>query len=265
MTKISALIVAHNEEHNIEDCLKSLLFVDEIVVILDKSTDATKEIVKKHTKNIIEGSWDIEGVRRNLGIQKCSYEWVLEIDADERVSKELANEIIEAVKEPKYDYFKLNMDNYLGSKHIKYGWLRTMGVLQKQILFKKEIKKYHEDKQIHPDFDIKGNCGSLANNLTHKMDKDIASLIARFNRNTSWRASDILSQNSNFKYSFLREIYSLKFRFFKSFFIKKGYKHGLQGLLVSLLCGLYPFVSRLKAQELNNNKIQDENSQSDSN
>ena len=72
MSKISAVIVAHNEEKKIEACLKSLNFVDEIVVVLDKCTDGTKEIVQKYTNKIVEGSWNIEGARRNVAVNSAS-------------------------------------------------------------------------------------------------------------------------------------------------------------------------------------------------
>ena len=71
MKKISVLLVVHNEEKQISDCLEKLGFSDEIVVILDKCTDNTLNIVKKFTKKFYIGSWDIEGERRNFGITKC--------------------------------------------------------------------------------------------------------------------------------------------------------------------------------------------------
>ena len=81
--KISALIIARNEEKKIKRCLESIFFVDEIVVVLDRSFDRTKKITKAFTDKIFQGSWEFEGDRRNFGIRKCSYNWILEIDADE--------------------------------------------------------------------------------------------------------------------------------------------------------------------------------------
>jgi glycosyltransferase involved in cell wall biosynthesis len=92
--KLSAVIVAHNEEEKIADCLRSLNFANEIVVVLDKCSDRTKEIVLEFTDKIIEGSWNIEGARRNVALSAATGEWILEIDADERISKELAQEIL---------------------------------------------------------------------------------------------------------------------------------------------------------------------------
>ena len=91
--KISALVVARNEEINIKECLNSLSTVDEIILLLDRSTDNTINIAKNLNCTIYEGNWPSEGIRRNEGIKKCSNDWILEIDADERANKEL---IIEA-------------------------------------------------------------------------------------------------------------------------------------------------------------------------
>ena len=91
--QISALVIARNEERNISKCLESLKFADETVIILDRSSDKTEEFSKIYTKKIFSGNWIYEGDRRNFGITKCSYEWILEIDADEIISKELAKEI----------------------------------------------------------------------------------------------------------------------------------------------------------------------------
>ena len=90
--KISALIVARNEEINIKACLESLETADEIILLLDRSSDNTINIAKGLNCIIIEGSWLSEGIRRNEGIKQCSHDWILEIDADERASKYLIDE-----------------------------------------------------------------------------------------------------------------------------------------------------------------------------
>ena len=90
---ISALIIARNEEKKIEKCLSFLNFADEIVVILDRSTDKTLTKCKRFTNRIFSGEWTCEGKRRNFGITKCSSDWILEIDADEIITPSLAIEI----------------------------------------------------------------------------------------------------------------------------------------------------------------------------
>ena len=94
---LSALITIHNEENIISSCLSKLDFCDEIVVVLDKSTDTSKQICRKYTNNIFEGSFKYEGDRRNFGLENCNSTWILEVDADEHISKELAEEILKII------------------------------------------------------------------------------------------------------------------------------------------------------------------------
>lgn len=249
MPKISAVIVAHNEEKKIADCLKSLSFVDEIVVVLDKCTDGTKEIVQQFTEKIIEGSWRIEGARRNVALGAATGEWILEIDCDERISSELATEIL-AIRNSQPCAFVAPIANYIGERYVKFGWLRTLGVLQRQTLTYQGLKHYHENKEIHPTYDLKAEIKFLKNPITHLVDENVADLIARFNRYTTWRANDMLAKGK-IKGGFLKSIADVKFRFFKSFVIKKGFREGALGLLIAVLSGLYPLVSYLKALEKN--------------
>ncbi|MBQ7418245.1 MAG: glycosyltransferase family 2 protein, partial [Acidaminococcaceae bacterium] len=94
MAKISALILAKNEERNIADCIKTVLFCDEVLVIDDFSTDKTKEIAESLGGRVLQrsmaGDW---GGQQTFAIRNASHEWVLFVDADERISEELAEEI----------------------------------------------------------------------------------------------------------------------------------------------------------------------------
>ena len=78
--KLSALVVAHNEEKQLAACLETLKFADEIVVVLDKCTDGTKAIAEAHGAKTVEGAWHIEGHRRNTGLDACGGDWILEVD-----------------------------------------------------------------------------------------------------------------------------------------------------------------------------------------
>ncbi len=249
MSKISAVIVAHNEEKKIADCLRSLDFVDEIVVVLDKCTDNTKEIVQKFTNKIIEGSWNIEGARRNVALGAATNDWILEMDCDERVSKELASEILQAIKDSRPCAYRVSFCNYVGTRHVKFGWMRILAPLKREILTYKGLKKYHEDKEIHPTSDLDAEIKFLKNPLIHLMDDDISDLLTRFNRFTTWRANDIVAKGNFKKAGLIKGLFEFDLRFFKSFVIKKGYKEGRLGFLIATLAGLYPIVSYLKAKE----------------
>ena len=96
--KISALVIAHNEEKILASCLKNLVYADELVVVLDKTNDKSRIIAKKYRARVFEGNWNIEANRRNFGIKKCLGDWILEIDADEHASKDLFIEIRKKIK-----------------------------------------------------------------------------------------------------------------------------------------------------------------------
>mgnify|MGYP001256124993 CR=1 FL=1 len=244
---ISALIVARNEEKKIEKCLSSLNFVDEIVIVLDRSTDKTLNICKRFSNKIFSGKWICEGKRRNFGIEKCSSEWIFEIDADEIITKRLAKEVKKKIKLNKYDYFYIPLLNHVYSKPVKYGWMSCLAPDGKFCFFKKKNKLWHEGL-VHPSYSLKGNKGPMFNNyINHFMSNDISELLSRFNRNSSLHAIELKNANKNLKkYFSFRKVFS---RFIKSFFLRKGYKEGQLGLIVSILNSIYPIVSAIKSKE----------------
>ena len=243
---ISALIIARNEESSIEDALASLNFVDEIVVVLDRSVDKTKEKAKKFTKIIYSGSWTCEGKRRNFGLSKCKSDWILEIDSDEVVSKKLADEILFKTNTKRIDFYYIPLINYVSMKQIRNGWMACLAPEGKFLLFRKNSKLWKEGS-VHPDYVLKGKKGEVfKNHLDHYMSKSLSDLILRFNRNTSLYAQDLKSKKINLiKLFSMRKIFS---RFIKSFLFKKGYKAGGQGILISILCSIYPFISAIKSK-----------------
>ena len=166
--EISVLIIAHNEEKIINECLSSLKFADEIVVILDNCNDNTEEISKLYTNKIFSGSWEIEGERRNFGISKCTKEWILEIDADESITANLSNEILQCINSSNdYNYFNIKIDNFIGDKLVKYGWGSTFGRGGVNCLFQNGFKIWGHQR-VHPEITLKGKEGpSLKNTIKH--------------------------------------------------------------------------------------------------
>ena len=126
--RLSAVVVARNEQDQLDDCLACLAFADEIVVVLDRSTDRSAEIARRYTDKVIEGAWEIEGPRRNTGLAAATGDWIFELDADERVPTELAAEIratIDAASAPAH--YLIPFDNYIGTRRVRYGVGRFLG------------------------------------------------------------------------------------------------------------------------------------------
>ena len=242
--KISALVVAHNEEGQLAECLERLAFAEELVVVLDKCTDNSDTIAALFTDNIVEGSWDIEGERRNTGLEACTGDWIIEVDADERISPELATEIRKAVTTEKYNYYLVPFDNYVGERLVRYGWGAAWGVSAAARLSRRGCKRWRMER-IHPGLELTAPKGRLTERMIHYVDKDISDMILRLDRYTTMRARDLRQSGDIGSFSHnVRRIFS---RFYKCYFGRKGYREGQYGFLIALFAGLYPILSYLKA------------------
>lgn len=245
MKSLTALVVAHNEEHNLADCLDSLKFADEIVVVLDKCTDSSKDIAARYSDKLIEGSWEIEGPRRHAGIDACTCDWILEVDADERVSPELAAEMMEKIQTAPFGHFLIPYDNYVGERLVRYGWGASWGVSATVRLYTQGAKMWGEQR-IHPGVQLKGERMWLENRMIHYVDRDISDMIHRLDRYSTARANDLRASGKIG--SLANNIRRLFSRFFKCFIGRKGYREGLYGFLIALMAGLFPLLSYLKAK-----------------
>ncbi len=242
---LSALIIARNEEDKINNTLDSLSFADEIIVVLDRSTDKTKQKSKKYTNKIYEGSWISEDKRRNYGISKCKSEWILEVDADEVLNKNLEIEITKRINRNEADFFYIPLVNYIGKKKINKGWMACLAPDGKFCLFKNGCKKWKEGL-VHPDYILCGKKGTpLSNKIDHYMSKNISDLLIRFNKNTSLYAKELDLKKIERLLS-IRKIFS---RFCKSYIFRGGIKNGGIGILIGLLCAIYPYVSAVKHKD----------------
>ncbi len=244
MNKLSVLIIVNNEEKQLESCLKTINFADEIIVILDKCNDNSSKIAKKYTKKIFSGRWNIEGDRRNFGLKKCKNQWILEVDADERVSIKLKNEILKTVKESRYDWHLIKVKNFLGKEVINYGWGAYFGKSSYAGLFRNNIKKWGRQR-VHPKILMNGKKGpDLKNQLDHFYCKSISDLISKLDSYSTARAMDL--KESKNRESLLINIRRLFSRFWKCFVLRKGYKEKKVGFIIALVASLYPLISYLK-------------------
>ncbi|MFN7754339.1 MAG: glycosyltransferase family 2 protein [Holosporales bacterium] len=245
---LSALVVAHNEEARLEACLQRLGFADEIVVVLDKCTDGSEAIARRFTDRLISGSWPLEGPRRNTGIEACRGEWVLEVDADEWVSPELAIEIKELLKAPKADYYLVPIDNYIGKRLVRDGWGGSFGTRSDLALFRRDAKRWG-GQRVHPSLTLKGVRGPrLTASIRHQVDEDLSETFARLNRYSDLKARDWLDAgNIGTLGGHIRRFF---FRFWKCYVRRGGYREGIYGIAIALCAGLFPLLSYLKAREI---------------
>jgi len=243
--RLSALVVARNEEAQLGACLDRLGFADELVVVLDRSTDRSAAIARGAGARVIEGSWAIEGQRRNAGIAACTGDWILEIDADERVGAALAAEIRQTVATSAFDWHLVKIDNYVGDRLVRHGWGASFGRSAHSALFRKGAKSWGEGT-VHPKIATTGREGPrLTEPLEHRFVRNISGLIERFDRYTTARAADLRAAGT--RESVARNLRRVPSRFWKCYVGRKGHREGGYGLIIAILAGLYPLVSHLKA------------------
>jgi glycosyltransferase involved in cell wall biosynthesis len=245
--RLSALLVARNEAARLEGCLASLAFADEIVVVLDRSTDASAQIAQAAGARVVEGEWALEGPRRNAGIAACSGDWVLEVDADETVPPELASLIRATIADSPHGFHRVAIDNYIGGRLVRHGWAGSFGTTAKPILFRRGAKHWRAQR-VHPGLDWNGTEGAKieAAAIRHDVDRDISDMLRRLDRYSSLRAADLLeSGDIGTLPGNLRRFFS---RFFKALVTRGGYREGGWGLLLAFCAGLFPLLSHLKAR-----------------
>jgi glycosyltransferase involved in cell wall biosynthesis len=240
---LSALVVARNEEAQLAACLERLRFADEIVVALDRSTDRSAEIASRFGARVVEGGWELEGSRRNAGLDQCRCDWIVEIDADERVPPALAQEIRGAITQGASDIFLVPMANHIGTHRVRYGWGAYNGVAAKPILFRRGAKRWGAGR-VHPRIEMTGRRGTLGATLDHYVDRDIGDMFQRLNRYTDLAALDAIDAGERPVMGHaVRRIFS---RFWKSYVARKGHRDGAYGLALATFSALYPLLIYLK-------------------
>ncbi|MBX6367234.1 MAG: glycosyltransferase family 2 protein [Rhodospirillales bacterium] len=241
--RLSALAVAHNEERNLGECLATVAFADEVVVVLDRCTDGSRDIAEAAGAILVEGAWDREGPRRHAGIETCSGDWILELDADERVPAELAAEIRARLPTAPPGHFLIGFDNYIGDRLVRHGWGAYNGVSAKACLFKKGFKTWG-GQRVHPRLQFAGVRSELSGRIRHYVDADLAATFARLNRYSTLAALDALDAGEKPRlWPALRRIPS---RFWKVYVGRRGYREGPWGLALGLFAALYPMLTYLK-------------------
>ncbi len=243
--RLSALVVVHDEERQLADCLACLAFADERVVVLDRCTDRSEEIALAAGARCLAGAWPLEGDRRNAGIAACSGDWIVEVDADERLPPELAAEIRATIAGAAPGYFLVPFDNYVGSRLVRHGWGASWGVMAAPRLFSRGAKRWGPER-LHPSLTLQGPKRWLTARMIHHVDRDISDMLRRLDSYTTARAADL--RDSGDIGSFGRALRRMPTRFVKCFVGRKGYREGYYGFLIAVMASLYPMLSHLKAR-----------------
>ncbi len=247
--KLSVVVITKNEGSRLADCLKSVAWADDIVVVDDNSTDDTREVARAGGARVFERAMDIEGKHRNYAYSLAKNEWVLSLDADERATPELKAELAETLKDPKCNGYTIPRRNFMGNVWVKHGGMYPSAQLR---LFKKGEFKYDEKAEVHPQAYMKDPRGALKSDILHYTYRDFTDAIAKMDRQTDLEARKWFREDRKVgTFSILRKTVD---RFWRAYISKKGYKDGVIGLFLAVNSGMYQFLSYAKHWELKRNQ-----------
>ena len=249
MAKLSVVISAYNEEQKIEDCLKSVSFAGEIILVDNSSTDKTVEIAKKYTSKIYKRQNNpMLNINKNFGFSKASGDWILCLDADERVMPELQEEIKEKIGNSVNGYW-IPRKNIIFGKWIEHaGWYPDYQLR----LFRKGKGKFPE-KHVHEMIEIEGETKYLKESLFHLNYDSISQFLHKHINIYSDNEVENLLKNG-YVFNYLDAIrFPLK-EFLSRYFAREGYKDRFYGLVLSIFMGFYHFIIFAKLWEKENFK-----------
>jgi glycosyltransferase involved in cell wall biosynthesis len=221
MSKLSVIIVTKNEAHNIEECLKSISFADEIVVFDSGSTDNTVEICKRYTHKVtVTPDWPGDGPQKNRALAQVSNDWILCLDADERVTPALAQEIQAIVANTAHAAFDIPYQSTYcgkGESHIR--------------LFNRRFATITSDI-VHCHVKTKGSVGKLHASIMHHPFHHLGALLHKMNDYSTQSAKTLLAKGK--KASLMTAISHGLWSFFRGYLLRLGCLDGREGFLLAI-------------------------------
>ncbi|MDP6111519.1 MAG: glycosyltransferase family 2 protein [Planctomycetota bacterium] len=243
---ISAVVICFNEEENIRECLASLAWVDDLVVVDSESTDSTAEIAGEFTERVIERPWPGFVEQKNFAVEQAEHDWVLSVDADEVVTPELRDEICELLSsgnEFAAGYSFPRRTFYLGRWIRHGGWYPDSAIR----LFQKSKGRFVGDDP-HDRVEVVGDVGHLDNDLVHFNYKNISDHLATVDRFSSVSARVMHEKGK--RASLLKLTFKPPVKFFETYIWKLGILDGMAGFVIAVISSYYMFLKFAKLWEM---------------
>jgi glycosyltransferase involved in cell wall biosynthesis len=228
MSRISAIVITHNEARNIEACLDSVAFCDERIVVDGQSTDDTRRLAEQKGARVAAHDWKGFGPQKNYALSLATGDWVLSVDADERVSAVLAAQIKQAVTQGKADGYEMPRQSTFCGRQMRHsGWYPDY-VLR---LFRRGRGRFSDDL-VHEQVLCEGPVARLSEPLTHHPVRTIGDALSRMDRYSS-AGADTLVQSGR-RVSFVTGILRGWWSFIRTYFLRLGVLDGREGFLLAV-------------------------------
>lgn len=245
MNRISAILITRNEAGNVGACLDSLTFADEVVVVDSGSTDGTEALCRRDPRvRWHSEEWKGFGRQKNSALEKARGPWVFSIDADERATAELADEIsrLDLEGSPEEGY-RVPRKSFFGETWVRHGgWYPDYTIR----LWRKDAGRF-EERQVHEAVRVSGPVGTLRGDLLHHTYRDTADYIERMNRYSSLGAEELARRGK--RVSAFDLLLRPPFTFLKMFVLRRGFLDGKLGFQLAVLYSMYTFAKYVKAWE----------------
>ncbi len=243
---LSVIVLTKNEERNIFDCLQSVSWASDLIVVDSKSGDRTVDIARTFTKKVFVIDWMGYGEAKNFALGHADHDRVLWLDADERVTPGLAAEIQQVLRQRPSEFsgYEVARRAYFLGKWIRHcGWYP--GYVTR--FFEKTAARFTTSR-VHEHLDITGKIGRLRNDLLHFTDDTLHHYFSKSNRYTSLAAEDAAQARK--KFSLYDLLVRPPFLFFKMYIVRRGFLDGMHGLVLALLSAAYVFTKYAKLWEI---------------
>lgn len=242
---LSVVIITHNEEDNIRECIESVQWADEVIVIDSGSTDKTEEICRAFGVHFIKETWKGFAHQKNSAIEKATQDWILSLDADERVTPELKAEITDVIRSnnPKDGYSIARKNFFLGRWIKRCGWYPDYNLR----LFQRG-KGLFGIREVHEAVKINGATGHLKYPMEHHTYKSLEDFMERLDRYSTLAAQELLKENK--AYGILHIMFRPLYTFISMYLLRLGFLEGYYGFVISVLYAFYTFLKYTKLREL---------------
>jgi len=239
MMNLSVIILTKNEEENIAQCIKTVKFADEIIVVDDNSEDKTAELARKMGARVYSRELKNDfAAQRNFGLRKASGKWVLFLDADERVSKELRDEMVQITKDQSVNYlgFYLKRIDFIWGRQLKHGEIGDIRLLR---LARRKAGKWR--RRVHEYWDVVGRTGNLENPLRHSPHPTLREFIRSINWMSDLHAQANLEEGK--RSSLVKIVVWPSGKFFSNYLFRLGFLDGMPGLVFALMMSFHSFLA----------------------
>jgi hypothetical protein len=241
---LSAVIIAHNEAERIGDCLRSLAFCDEILVVDSGSEDGSRAICREAGARVVEQAWLGFGPQKRFAVSKAAHDWVLCIDADERVSPPLAKAIRQVLEQAEYTAYEMPRRNRFLGRWLRHG----EGYPDLSLRLFDRRHAHWSDDPVHERVLCENGVGRLAGDLLHESQETLSRYLEKQNSYTSLQAAQIAARGGPPPVA--KVVLSPLIRFCKFYLLRLGFLDGVPGLVHIAIGCMNSMLKYAKAVEL---------------